>query len=219
MTSTDGSSLQVFRLDSVDSTNEAAKRLIREGKITQRGYVLAREQTAGRGQRGKSWLSPRDAGVYLSVVDRPGRAASDLTLYTLAAGVACVEAIRDVTGLTVAIKPINDLYAEGCKLGGILTEAVFEQGRVESLVTGVGINVRRTNHVLADAPVEPISLQELLPVSGFAYLDPDGLVRSIVRSVHEWNERVGKDDGQAVRTAWERFKVSPAEAPPNIESG
>lgn len=203
------SELQIFSLDSVDSTNETAKRLLREGKLT-RGYVVAREQTAGRGQRGRAWSSPRDAGIYVSIVDRPDRPAGDLTLYTLAAGVACVEAIRDLTGMTVAIKPINDLYAQGCKLGGILTEAVIEQGRTQALITGVGINVRRCDHALVEAKAEAISLQELLPVSAFAYFDPGGLVRSVVRQVLEWNAIAAEDDGRSVRVAWERFRLDDA---------
>lgn len=207
MTPIDASSLQVFRFDSVDSTNEAAKRLIHEGKLTGRGYVLAREQTAGRGQRGRSWSSPRDAGIFLSVVDRPERAASDLTLYTLAAGVACVEAIRDVTGLNVQLKPVNDLYAEGCKLGGILTEAVIEQGRMQALITGIGINLRRTEHGLTDSRATPISLQELLPVSAFGYLDAQGLARSVVRGALDWNAMAAEDAGRAVRVAWGRYRM------------
>lgn len=203
------SDLQIIALDSVDSTNEEAKRLLREGKID-RGYVVAREQTAGRGQRGRVWSSPRDAGIYVSVVDRPDRPASDLTIYTLAAGVACVEAIRDVTGLTIGLKPVNDLYALDCKLGGILSEAVIEKGRAQALITGVGINLRRCEHALTDAKVEAISLQDLLPVSAFAYLDPGGLLRSVVRKVLEWNQIAAQDEGRGVRIAWERYRVDGA---------
>lgn len=206
------SDLQIIALDSVDSTNEAAKRLLREGSID-RGYVVAREQTAGRGQRGRVWSSPRDAGIYVSVVDRPDRPAADLTIYTLAAGVACVEAIRDVTGLTIGLKPINDLYAQDCKLGGILSEAVIEQGRVQALITGVGINLRRCDHALSEAKVEAISLQDLLPVSAFAYLDPGGLLRSVVRKVLEWNQIAAQDEDRGVRIAWERYRVDGKTAP------
>ena len=85
-----------FRIDTVDSTNDEAKRLIAEGRLRGRGYVLAREQTAGRGTQGRSWLSPRDAGLYLSVartgVEPPSPNVAQLTL---AAGAACVEAIHE----------------------------------------------------------------------------------------------------------------------------
>ena len=67
---------QAFYFDSVDSTNEAAKRLIHDHRIHSPAYVVAREQTAGRGQRGRLWLSPRDAGVYLTVVDFPDSTAA-----------------------------------------------------------------------------------------------------------------------------------------------
>src|SRR3990172_6777921 len=87
--------VRAFHFDSVNSTNEAAKRLIQDDQIHGRAYIVAREQTAGRGQRGRLWLSPRDAGVYLTVVDFPDAMPTPATsLFTLGAGIACVEALR-----------------------------------------------------------------------------------------------------------------------------
>ena len=63
--------MQSFHFDTVDSTNEAAKRMIRSGELRQPAYLLALEQTAGRGSRGRRWASPKDAGIYLSVVEFP----------------------------------------------------------------------------------------------------------------------------------------------------
>src|SRR3990167_6325862 len=118
---------QVFHFDSVDSTNDVAKRLIADGQIHGRAYIVAREQTAGRGQRGRPWLSPRDAGIYLTTVDFPNALPTPVTnLFTLGAGIACIEALRRCTGVDVYLKPINDLYVGHAKLGGILTEAVID---------------------------------------------------------------------------------------------
>jgi len=117
--------MQSFHFDTIDSTNEAAKRMIEAGRLNGPGYLLAREQTGGKGRHGRIWLSPRDAGIYRSVVELPGRTVgTQATMFTLAAGVACVEALKETTGVEVKLKPINDLYARGAKLGGILTEAV-----------------------------------------------------------------------------------------------
>jgi BirA family biotin operon repressor/biotin-[acetyl-CoA-carboxylase] ligase len=161
-------SWQAFHFDSVDSTNETAKRLIQTNAIHGRAYVLAREQTAGRGHRGRVWLSPRDAGIYLTIVDFPNALPTPVTnLFTLGAGIACVEALRQCTGVDVHLKPINDLYAGHAKLGGILTEAVIEGEHIKALLTGVGINVRRTPRLLPAESPEPICLQDLIPPAQF----------------------------------------------------
>jgi len=199
--------LQAYFFDTLASTNETAKQLVLSRQLIGRGYVAAREQTAGRGQRGRSWSSPRDAGIYLSVVDRPQDPPTDLTVYTLAAGVACVEAVRKVAGVTPSLKPINDLYVNGRKLGGILTEAVIEQGRVSALVTGIGINLRRVDHAIDDAQATPISLQDLLPAGQFAYLDRMALIHAVAQGVLGWNTRVSTSGGDFVREAWHRYRT------------
>ena len=148
--------MQAFALDTVDSTNEQAKRLIRGGELREAGYVLAREQTAGKGSRGRFWFSPKDAGIYLSVVEIPRqRHAISTTLFTLAAGVACAEALRRTACIDVRLKPINDLYIDGAKLGGILTETVIRDGSPEAIITGVGINVRRIDRPLSNPTAPP----------------------------------------------------------------
>ncbi|MDO8632258.1 MAG: hypothetical protein Q7R41_17375, partial [Phycisphaerales bacterium] len=136
--------MQAFYFDSVDSTNDQAGRLLREGRIGDSAYVVARGQSAGKGNRGRKWASPDDAGIYLTVVDRPAHSDDDpralnpaapvlLHMFTRAAGVACAEMLRERTNVDVRLKPINDLYVDGRKLGGILTEAVIEQGCIRAL--------------------------------------------------------------------------------------
>jgi biotin-[acetyl-CoA-carboxylase] ligase BirA-like protein len=202
---------QAFYFDSLDSTNEAAKRLIHDHKIHSPAYVVAREQTAGRGQRGRLWLSPRDAGIYLTVVDFPDSTAAPAPqAFTLGAAHACVEALRQCAGVEVFIKPINDLYVGRRKLGGILTEVVMEGDFIRTLLTGIGINVRIAPRPLPrDAP-EPISLQELIPPAQFAYFDGRHLVTEIVRRVLSSNAVVARGDASQVQREWERSRLPDA---------
>ena len=80
--------MQLLRFDRVDSTNEEAKRLLSRHELNDGGFVIAREQTAGRGSHGRTWHSPRDAGIYLSLVEVPLRRVTRLvTLHTLAGDV------------------------------------------------------------------------------------------------------------------------------------
>jgi len=137
----------VFRLDvrkSVTSTNTVLRDLAAEG--VPEGYVVAAgEQTAGKGRQGRAFYSPARHGVYFSLLLKPGSKTDDAALITSAAAVAAAQAIERVLGVRVGIKWVNDLYAEGKKVCGILTEAVFgmESGTVESAVLGIGINITR----------------------------------------------------------------------------
>ena len=120
------------------STNDLAKRLAREGSA-EGTVVLAEEQTEGRGTKGRSWHSPRGLGLYASVILRPRRA--DLSLLPLAAGVACLEAIREATGLEAALEWPNDIVWKRRKLGGILCEGEFLGNALSFAVLGVGLNI------------------------------------------------------------------------------
>lgn len=201
--------MQTFLFDSVDSTNEAAKRMLREGIIREDAFLLAREQTAGRGTRGRTWLSPRDAGIYLTVV-QPMRAASArlTTDYTRAAGVACAEVLAEATGLPVRIKPVNDLYLHGRKLGGILTETLVQNGTVEALLTGVGVNVRLADRPLFAATVESICLEEALGPIGIGHLDLQALTASLVAAVVRRQTEVCLGQSRNWVSVWNLFTDS-----------
>ena len=138
---------EIHTYDTLESTNLTAKQLAVAG-APHLTVVAAATQTAGRGRMGRSFYSPEDAGVYFSVVLRPdaiAEAAEDAVnpvLITTAASVAAARAIELLTGKDVQIKWVNDLYLNGKKICGILTEGVsnFETGSIESMVVGIGIN-------------------------------------------------------------------------------
>lgn len=139
--------LPVHYFPVIDSTNSEAKRMAMSGAA--HGTVLVAEtQTAGRGRFGKSFYSPESTGLYMSIILRPGDTAiSDAQMITVAAAVVVSQAIEKLTGLQSSIKWVNDLYLNGKKICGILTEAVsdFESGRVESIIIGIGINCATTH--------------------------------------------------------------------------
>lgn len=126
----------------VDSTNMEVKRRALEG-AGDGLVVLAEQQTAGRGRRGRAFFSPSGTGIYMSVLFRPSPETSqDVVLITTAASVAVCRAVRRVLGKEPEIKWVNDVYMDGRKICGILTEAVsdFESGRIDTVVVGIGIN-------------------------------------------------------------------------------
>jgi BirA family transcriptional regulator, biotin operon repressor / biotin---[acetyl-CoA-carboxylase] ligase len=132
-------------LESTGSTNDVAARLAESG-AEEGTTVVAEMQTAGRGRHGRIWFSPPGAGLYVSVIVRPGtgldNGESPAALLTLASGVAIAEAIRAVTGLPAEIKWPNDVLIGGRKLAGILAEAAVQAGMVQFIVVGFGVNLQ-----------------------------------------------------------------------------
>ncbi len=134
------SPVRVCFYDTVDSTNEEAKRLFSEKRETL--AVAAREQTRGKGRSGKSFSSAKDNGVYLSVVFRPEEIKIPLGLVTVAAAVAVRRAMAVCGCGGTEIKWVNDIFYKGKKVAGILCEAVtdMEDGGVGAVVCGAGVN-------------------------------------------------------------------------------
>lgn len=137
----DDRSVPVYVLETVDSTSSECRRRLAGGEG--RCLVLARQQTGGRGRNGKSFFSPPDTGLYMSAALRLDMSHVDAVGITTYAAVCVAGAIRDVTGLDCGVKWVNDVYYQGKKVCGILTEAVssFEDDRALSAIVGIGVNL------------------------------------------------------------------------------
>ena len=138
-------------LAETDSTNSVLKRLAPTG-IPAGTAVCAGHQTGGRGRMGRSFLSPPDMGIYLSMLLRPKCSAGDLMHLTCAAAVSVCDAVEKTAGFRPGIKWTNDLVYGKRKLCGILTELGLQpDGSVDYAIVGVGINCRQK---LTDFPPE-----------------------------------------------------------------
>lgn len=156
--------LQARVLERCTSTNSL---LLAEGRA---GVLLAAEaQTAGRGRHGRRWHCPAGAGITFSVsleVERPAG-------LSLAAGVACAHALRELGAAGVELKWPNDLLLGGAKLGGILVET-----RSRLAVIGIGINCR-SDPALARKLRRPVAALE----SAVADLDRNRVIAAIAREL------------------------------------
>lgn len=126
----------------VDSTNACVRRAADAGEPE--GLVLlASAQTAGRGRRGRRFYSPAGSGLYMSALLRPQLPAQDAALMTTLAAVAVAEAVEAACGRPAGIKWVNDVYVDGKKVCGILTEAALdcESGALAYAIVGIGINL------------------------------------------------------------------------------
>lgn len=133
----------IIVLDETDSTNNYAKKLT-AGEAPSGTVIVADRQTAGKGRMGRSFVSPSGKGLYMSVIVHPEFSIQTAPLITSAAAVATAEAIESLCKTDVRIKWVNDLYINGKKIVGILTEASvdMEMRTLDIAVIGIGINVR-----------------------------------------------------------------------------
>lgn len=122
------------------STNDELKKLALSGE---KGTVLyvADRQTAGKGRKGRSFFSPEDTGIYMSLLIHPDLSAEECTLVTPLCAVAVAEAIENITAVTADIKWVNDIYVSEKKVAGILTEGAFSQKGADYIIVGIGINL------------------------------------------------------------------------------
>lgn len=138
--STDIIGCDVRYFDTVDSTNDEAKRAARIGAPSGT-VIVSSTQTSGKGRLGRNWVSPPDGGLYFSVVIRPDISPCDAAGMTLAAGLCTCLALRDITDLDCKIKWPNDIIIGNKKICGILTEMSAQTDRIDYAVIGIGINV------------------------------------------------------------------------------
>jgi BirA family biotin operon repressor/biotin-[acetyl-CoA-carboxylase] ligase len=140
---------------SLDSTNKAANQLIEaEPGKANAAVILSEYQTMGRGRRGKNWVSPFAANLYLSMVWDFEQGASALQGLSLAIGVAVSRALKQLKVEGVKLKWPNDIYIENKKLGGILLEMVGDPTGQCTVIIGIGIN-----HAMPERSGEAIDQQ------------------------------------------------------------
>ena len=179
--------------DEVTSTNALLRDMASEG-VHEGKVLIAKRQTAGRGRLGRNFFSPKN-GIYLSMLLRPNMDFREAMLLTTIAAVAVVEAIREVTGKDTGIKWVNDVYLDGKKICGILTEAVtdVENGRLSYAVVGIGVNITK--------PSDENFPEELRNIAGFVYGDEEPskgimskLSAGIVRNYFKYYEKLPEHD-------------------------
>ena len=130
---------RVLRFESLPSTNTELARLASEG-AAEGLAIVADEQTAGRGRLQRTWSSPKGAGLYFSILLRPGIPQEQWPLITFMAALAVGDALQEGSGLETDIKWPNDLLSGERKICGILAEAI-ETPEGKAVIVGIGINL------------------------------------------------------------------------------
>ena len=133
---------EIVYFDETDSTNRQARLLAMDG-ARHGTLVIADTQSAGRGRRGRGWISPAGEGIFMSLIVRPDVPPSGVAKMSLTLALAVAKAIERVTGLDARIKWPNDIVIGGRKICGLLLEMDATAQKVSSIVAGVGINVHQ----------------------------------------------------------------------------
>lgn len=180
----------ISAVPSIDSTNNACKRLAADG-APEGTTILTGMQTAGRGRRGRTFVSP-PGGLYFSVILRPHAKPGALMHLTAMTAVAAARAVAAVSGLYPGIKWTNDLVVGRKKLCGILTEIGIEaeSGEVDYAVVGIGINCER-----AELPPEVAAMSTSIEAETGKKIDRCRLAAELVLSLYEMESSLfsGKD--------------------------
>ena len=136
----------IYVFDVIDSTNTHAKKLITEQLSPKHGtIILAEKQTEGRGRLGRTFYSPSQSGIYMSIIYNINNL--DPMLITALSAVAITNAIQEVYSIQASIKWVNDIFVDGKKVCGILTEGIINQKekKIDTVIIGIGINVYVNN--------------------------------------------------------------------------
>jgi len=185
--------------DVLDSTNttlkEAARKGEKKGKV-----IIAKEQTMGRGKMNRSFFSPKDSGIYMSILLRADMELCDAVFITAMTAVAVSEAIESVSKEEAKIKWVNDIYCKGRKVCGILTESGvnLDSGKADYSVVGIGINLKQAEGGFPD---------DILHIAG-AVFDENGytedkkekIIAEVLERLYKYYLKLGE------RTFIEKYK-------------
>ncbi len=140
------SDINVFCFDTIDSTNNEAKRRTDTLSPTPTLFV-ANHQSAGRGRLGRSFYSPDSTGLYMSLLLQTNSKFSNIVTLTTATAVCVAKALEDLCNIQPQIKWVNDVYLHDKKICGILCEAITDENTctIEGIVIGIGVNISTTD--------------------------------------------------------------------------
>ncbi len=191
-------------LDKIDSTNSEAERHLAAGSRTPL-VILAREQTQGRGRRGRAWHSPAAGNLYASFVFRPKLEPARLQDFTLWMGLNVCELVANFCKLEPGLKWPNDLLVQGRKAGGMLTEARVDSDQVHELVFGLGLNLNVREE---DLPREIRASAISLAAAAAAPVDINRFAAALIaRILSAYGRFVENDYRTKFGELWSRFDV------------
>lgn len=187
-----------IHLKEVDSTNTELLKRASEG-APEGTIVTADRQIAGRGQRGRKWVSPSLKGLYYSILFRPVGPLEKISLMTLMAGIAVYETITQICALKADLKWPNDILIKGRKVAGILTESTWEGQKPTAVVIGVGLNLSFHE---ADFPTDIIFPATSLVMETGTNVSREILFTRMTDMFYFWNKQLWAEKNDTTVAEW-----------------
>lgn len=194
----------VHYFEALESTNVTAFKLAAEG-ATHGEVVIAEAQSAGKGRRGRSWVSLPHANLYASAILRPELPPQRAPELTLVAAVALAETLREAGVEEAAIKWPNDVQIAGRKVAGILTELSADPDRVHFVILGLGVNL---NARLADFPPEVAAIATSLAEARQDPVPRALFTAALLTRLEVWLDRHASEGFEPVRAAWKALSAT-----------
>lgn len=194
----------IYTYDQVDSTNILAKKMAAEGK-PEGTFVIAEEQTKGKGRMGRDWSSPHGKGIWFSFVLRPQIPPVRASEITFVIAVGVMEGIRRYSGREVKIKWPNDILLDQKKLVGILTEISAEIERINYIVAGIGINA---NQDIEDFPEEIRSKATSLKLATAKEVNRNRLMALVIEELERIWILYQEEGFSAILRLWEVHNIT-----------
>ncbi len=194
----------IYYVESVDSTNLAARQLAEEG-ADNFTVITAEEQLAGRGRHGRNWHSPKGKGLWFTVILRPeGVPPTGISSVTLVTA-AVVADYLSANNIPVKVKWPNDLLIREKKTGGILTEFKGEPDRIDYLLVGIGLNV---HHRTVDFPDQLKPLATSLGLEGEVKLKRTELLLAISGRLQQAYNLYFNEGFSLFQPLWKKYNVT-----------
>jgi len=193
--------VNLVTLNSVDSTNSFAQRMLANDSAPDSTVILALEQTAGKGQRGNLWESRTNLGLYCSIIFKPAdlQVASQF-LFNKAVAVAVASFLEDRLDKKVQIKWPNDILVEGRKIAGLLIENSLRGDRIAAIISGIGINLNQI--AFPDSfETQPTSMK----IESGLEFDPNTEVRELFRYVFNAYQQFLMMEEERINSAYHHF--------------
>ena len=183
----------------IDSTNTRAKELADQG-AAEGTLVISEKQTNGRGRKGRSWFSPSQEGIYISIILRPIIPPSEAPKTTLLTAVAVAETLLSLTRLKVSIKWPNDILVSGKKIAGILTEISAEMDAIDYIVVGLGLNVNTP-----DFPGDIRDKATSILIETGKHFPRVKIIKEYLKQYEKYYEIFGRIGFEPIITRWKEF--------------
>lgn len=182
----------IIKLETVDSTNNYAANLIKLSSPPDGSVITAQEQTHGKGQRGSYWSAHKGENLLTSMIVYPTVLdSSNMFLLSQIAALAARETYEFFSEKDIMVKWPNDIYVDNRKLGGILIEYNWVEGKIQSAIIGWGLNVNQRGFDLPRAAS--------LRMISEKYTSIDSFLNHLIDCFDVWYEKLHQSDFVSIR--------------------